>query len=203
MNKNLLFKLKFSLLFTLLFVIAGTVNAALPKVLVLAADDDSYIADVQTKLMSTAMFSQVDIINTISGTPDVATLESYDAILVYTNNWPNDTAQLGNNLAEYIENGGGVVDAVFENASMPLGGKFDSIAYRCLIPLDQSDGTELTLDSILLPNHPLMKDILSFDNGPSSYVSTSDSLAPGAYAVALYNNKAICIAARENVGLLL
>ncbi len=200
MRKNLLIKLKFGLLFFALWLMSGISFAALPKVLVLAADDSAYIADVQSKLNATGMFSAVDVINTTSSTPDIATLEEYNAVLVFTDDSPDDTALLGNNLAAYIENGGGVVDAVFENASIPLGGKFDSIAYRCLVPLDQTEGTELTLDSILLPNHPIMKDVISFDGGTESYVSTSDSLAPGAYVIALYDNKAICIAARENVG---
>ncbi len=176
-------------------------HAALPKVLLLASESsNTNITDVQSKLNATGMFSIVDYFNFRSATPDVSILEKYNAVLLWTNGSVKDYSLLGNALATYIENGGGVVDAVFENASIPVAGKYDSSAYRCLVPLWQKSGFLRTMDTILLPDHPIMKDIMTFNAGSSSFLSTSDSIAPGSYVVARYDNGDIFIAARENVG---
>lgn len=187
-------------LFILLFLTGGIMHASLPKILLVAADDDSYILDVQAKLTATGMFSVIDMFNTRSATPNIATLKKYNAILVWTNYHPTDEELLGDNLAAYIEDGGGVVDAVFDNASIPILGDFDSSVYRCLVPLSQVSGFVRTMDSIILPDHPVMKNVLSFNAGTDSFISSSDSVISGSYIIALYDNDAICIAAKENVG---
>jgi hypothetical protein len=98
----------------------------------------------------------------------------------------HDGELLGDNLAAYIESGGGVVDAVSEIAQIPISGNYDSSAYRCIFPLDRNYGDVRTLDSVLLPEHPVMKNVLAFHGGTAS-ISSSDSLAPGSYILALYD----------------
>jgi hypothetical protein len=189
------------LFLSLLLCIGSLSYAALPKILLVAAETNTTrVLDVKTKLTATGMFSVVDLYYTNLATPDITTLKQYNAVFVWTQNDPDNYILLGDNLAAYIENGGGVVDAVFENASMPVLGNFDSSAYRCLVPLGQTSGSVSTMDTILLPGHPVMKNILSFNAGSNSFISTSDSTAPGSYVIAKYDNDAIFIAARENVG---
>ena len=77
--------------------------------LLLAADYDTYVADVQTYLMNTGMFNVVDIVNNTM--PTLAMLRNYDAILVWADYILDDI--FGDTLAAYIDEGGGVVSAVF------------------------------------------------------------------------------------------
>jgi hypothetical protein len=172
------------------------------KVLVAGATgEDSWIADVQSKLVATGMFTSVDYLNIENTTPTLATLQQYVAVLLFTDGNASDGVTLGNNLASYIDAGGGVVDAVFENASINILGNYNSTTYRCLNPAGQTDGTEVTLGTILLPAHPIMSGVSSFDGGPSSYRSSSTSLTPSSYRIANYNTGEILVAAREDAGI--
>jgi hypothetical protein len=185
-------------IFTLLF--SSGIYAQ--KVLVAGATNyESWLVDVQSKLVSTGMFTSVDYVNIKNTTPTLATLQQYSAVLLFTDAEANDALTLGNNLASYIDAGGGVVDAVFENASMNIMGNYNTTTYRCLNPDYQTQFTEVTLGTILLPAHPIMNGVSSFDGGSSSFRSTSSSLTPTSYRIANYNTGEILVAAREDAGI--
>src|SRR5688572_28022557 len=66
--------------------------------------------DPQTRLMATNLFSQVDIIKvtaTGGGTPTLAQLLQYQAVMCWTNSTPADNVAWGNVLADYVDAGGG------------------------------------------------------------------------------------------------
>jgi hypothetical protein len=140
--------------------------------LVVGAEDPGYVSDVQAKLMATGRFSQVDFIDAGSGTPTLAQLQNYGSVLVWSDGGFADRTTLGNNLADYVDGGGGVVVAVFANASVPIGGRFASSDYYALEPLDQDEGTELTLGTVYEPSSPLMAGVMTFDGGTNSYHGT-------------------------------
>lgn len=144
--------------------------------------------DVQAKLLSTGFFSAVDIYNISSVTPSLAQLMAYDSALVYSDILGYaDSAALGDNLADYVDAGGGVVLGVFANASIAFGGRFASDGYWGIIPTGQSAGPQLTLGTILEPGSPLVEGVLAFDGGTSSYRSNGP-LDPGAVVVAEWSN---------------
>jgi hypothetical protein len=87
-----------------LLLAAGAASAA-PKVLVVAADGAPPTAD----LFATGLFDSVDSFISTSGTPTLAFLQGYDAVLNYTNNTPTDPTGLGNVLKAYVDAGGGLV----------------------------------------------------------------------------------------------
>src|SRR4051812_35916621 len=102
------------LLFILaLFFINSLTYAQLPNVLVCGAEGGStgYISDVRTKLIATGLLGTVDTFNVNSGTPTLAQLQAYNAVLLYRNSGYSNPITLGNNLAAYIDGGGGVVTA--------------------------------------------------------------------------------------------
>lgn len=66
-------------------------------------------ANVQSDLLGTGLFANVDL---LSGLESQATLSGYDAILAYQNQ-TGDHAAIGDNLAQYVNNGGGLVAATF------------------------------------------------------------------------------------------
>ncbi|HKE41503.1 MAG TPA: PEP-CTERM sorting domain-containing protein [Casimicrobiaceae bacterium] len=146
----------------------------------------SWNNDVQSKLVSTGLFpGGVDIINISTTTPSLATLKQYNAVLVYSDGAGfADGVTLGNNLADYVDAGGGVVTAVFITASIPLTGRFNSANYYIIQPTSQQSGSQQTLGTVYLPADPLMAGVTSFNGGTNSYRPSSSSLHPGAVRVA-------------------
>ncbi len=138
------------------------------KVALVAAEDTPGVSDVQAKLQGTGRFSQVDIIDARSTTPTLAQLQAYDSVLVWSDSNFNDPTAIGNNLANYIDGGGGVVVAVFADASIPMLGRFSSDDYYGIEPGGQTEGTELTLGTVYNPSSPLMAGVSSFDGGTNS-----------------------------------
>jgi hypothetical protein len=86
---------------------------------------------VQAQLQSTGAFAAVDIFDASAGTPTLALLQRYDALLVYGNVAYQDAVRLGDVLAQYFDAGGRVVTAPMSNASvggrLNLGGLFGDL----------------------------------------------------------------------------
>ncbi|WP_394772788.1 glycine-rich protein [Flavobacterium sp.] len=173
-----------------------------PKVLLVAADEQSWTTEVQNKLIATGAFTSVDIFDANNGTPDMALLANYQALLVWTDNTVNDPTLMGDNLAQYINNGGGVVSMTFDIASAPILGAFNTDAYRCLMPDNQIDGSMESLGTIYDATHPIMKNVLSFNGGDASFRSNSNTLATGAVRIADWTDGSPLVIIKENVGLL-
>lgn len=120
----------FSLL-TLLIGMGATNTAAAYSVLIVAAD----FSTPKQELEATGKFSSVDEFYTWNATPTLAQLQSYDAVLAYTNIPPADPTALGNVLQDFVNSGGGLVintyafsapwaigGAITANGSSPLVG---------------------------------------------------------------------------------
>jgi hypothetical protein len=95
-----------------------------------------------------------------------------------------DGVTLGNNLADYVDAGGGVVPVVFITASIPLTGRFNGANYYIIQPTAQQSGSQQTLGAVYLPGDPLLVGVTSFNGCTSSYRPSSSSLHPGAVRVA-------------------
>lgn len=78
------------------------------NILILHADSCPPEAELEAR-----GFTAVDLFNLQGGTPTLAQLTPYDAVLVYTNNPPADPVAAGNVLADYVDAGGGVVLATY------------------------------------------------------------------------------------------
>src|SRR3954466_3984718 len=145
---------------------------SLPRIALVAADSVSYADDIQSKLAATGRFSQVDIIDAHFTTPTVEQFRAYKSVLVWRESALAHASALGNNLADYVDGGGGVVIAVFANFSLvanQVGGRFASEDYFAIEPASETSGTELTLGTVYEPASPLMNGVTTFDGGTSSY----------------------------------
>ncbi|MEZ5976231.1 MAG: hypothetical protein R3E96_15740 [Planctomycetota bacterium] len=78
------------------------------------------IDDVRDKLLATGRFQAVDVLDVVSSTPDLATMQGYQAIMTWTNQDYFDRVTLGDRLADYVDWGGGVVVAT--SATRPASG---------------------------------------------------------------------------------
>ena len=91
------------------------------KVAIISAPGDrSWNDDIKDKLLSTGMFSSVDLFHYhLDGMPTIGQISDYEAILTFSD-YTGDQTALGNLLAEYINLGGRVVNAVFNTASIDI-----------------------------------------------------------------------------------
>ena len=113
---------------------------------------------------------------TTTVTPSVAEMQAFDAILVFTNSTPQSAVLLGNNMADYIDAGGGVVLTMFgiratleERTYL---GRFLSDNYYCIERTIGSSTTgAATLGTVHNPAHPLMNGVSTFNGGSSSFRS--------------------------------
>ena len=162
----------------LALLLAGTNSYATGAVAVLGAPEtDSWNADVVSKVSANGSFSQVDNILVNGTTPSLATLQSYAAVLVYSDQPFADATTLGNNLADYVDWGGTVVVAYYALPLPPgeppaLGGTFASGGY---LPVAYGGSAAPSRASLVadVPGSPLLGGVTSFTG-----VSTPPRLGP-------------------------
>ena len=181
MNKML----KLGLVAFALIMVLGILPASAQKVAVMGEKNPAWNTEVQNKLIATGLFTTVDVYDLTVVTPTLEQMEGYNAILVYTDNPPpvNPTT-FGDNLANYVDGGGGVVAAVFATAGIPITGRFNTDNYWAIQPTGSQSGQEETLGTIFVPEHPILNGVTTFDGGTSSYRPETDSLHPTATRVA-------------------
>ncbi len=142
---------------------ATTVDA----VLVVCGSDPDRCADVQSKLRGTGAFATVDTFPAVSGTPTAAQLGGYHAVLAFSQYSYGfaDAVLLGNRLAAYHDQGGGVVVLLDANqACCNLRGAYGSRdgGYALLdYASGGSTGPSDSLGDVLESQSPLMAGVAS------------------------------------------
>jgi len=148
----------------------------LPAVAVLTNEAATpYAADVVEKLEAAGKFSRVDTISTGTPTPSISELAIYDGVLIYTGDNGSltaDTTGLGDVLANYVDQGGGLVVAVFAVGDpgwpeLALGGRYASEQYFLIPPASHILGSQ-TSAAVWDSTHPIMAGFTSFHGGSSS-----------------------------------
>ena len=141
---------------------------------------------LQTQLAAMPHVAKVDVFDASNGTPSVAQLDPYDMVVTMSDcNGYDDQDALGNNLADYADHGGAVVQYAFsmQSDSFALAGRWLSGGYAPYVPGPNS-GANVTLGE-----HDATSPLLA---GVNSLVSqgcnTHPTLAPGATRVAQWNN---------------
>ena len=163
---------------------------------------DPFFTDPQNRLVASGLFASVTVINAALVTPSPAELQAFDAVLVWSNFAFADRVTLGNRLADYVDDGGGVVLAVFANSSntlgRALGGRWD-IAQYGIIPQEggNASGTA-TLGTVHDGLHPIMNGVSSFAGGTSSFRPVETSLVPSATLIAEWSDGSTLVAVRED-----
>jgi hypothetical protein len=185
----------------------GAVQARCDSVLIVHVDP----GDVQARLQSTGSFSgAINLFHGGQGTPTPEQLDSYDAVLVYTN-WPFlDAELLGDRLAAYHDRGGGVVVASFANIASwgeNLRGRYGTAANGYAL-LDYTtggwSGPSDSLGEVIEPQSPLLTNVASFaiDNvaGYGAIRSTATVISGRGIVVARWRNEKDPIVVRGTRG---
>ncbi len=167
--------------------------AGLPTVAILGADTTAFVNDVQTKLVNTGQFAQVDVLNVLSSTPTLGTLDNYAAVLVWSDYVYSDATTLGNNLAAYVDQGHGVVEATFNWSTFfsddTLLGNWVSGGYESMTDAGHGSGSFLTLGPVEQPSHPVMQGVTNFNGGADSFY-IAGSLTANTNPIAEWSNDA-------------
>jgi hypothetical protein len=130
------------------------------------------MSTVENALHSTGLLdsSRIDVIVNSGGTPTLAQLEAYDAVLLWTDNAFTDPVAIGNVLADYIDRGGSVVMATFAFSRSAgnnwwVGGRFMDEEYSPFGISERRASTSgvLNLSSAKL-DHPIFDGIFSSNN---------------------------------------
>lgn len=154
-------------------------------ILIAGAANQTWIEEVRNTIIATGLVGghTLTVIDLRNSTPD---LSAYDAVLSFTDGSPLDPTAWGNALADFVDAGGGVVQATFSWNVGP-GGRWFSGGYSPFTTASQSQGTRLTLGTVHDPSHPVMSGVTNFDGGQSSYHNTG-TVAQGATLIAEWSN---------------
>lgn len=170
-----------------------------PNVAVLAGGDPG---DVHDRLAETLKFQSVTYIDVMLVTPALSELQAFDGVVVWWDYPYQDAVALGNNLADYVDGGGGVLLAVPETAGETgsyLGGRWETGEYFIIDRSDFQTG-QATLGTILDAGHPIMAGVDSLDGGAFSFRPSSTALTTDATLVATWSDGMPLVAARHNGG---
>jgi len=162
-------------------------------VAVVAAEaNTSWNADVISKISGVGSLPGVNLIrvDSTNAIPNLSQLRASQAVLVYSDNSFTDPVAMGNVLADYIDQGGGVVlntFAFYDAGGYGIEGRVSTNGYLPFNLGTNSYPAKLTLVPEL-PQSPLLANVSSFHGGTTSYQNSPLSLTTGATLVAEWSN---------------
>jgi hypothetical protein len=157
--------------------------------------DDTH---VQTQLAAMPHVAKLDPFDASTATPSVALLDSYDMVVSHSDcDGYADPAGIGDNLADYADHGGVVVEFAYSMENFigdQLAGRWQSAGHSPYIP-GNNDNNDVTLGSFDTTS-PLMAGVTTLT---SPGCNVAPSLAPGATRVAQWNNGQEAVAFKGKV----
>jgi hypothetical protein len=157
------------------------------QVLIVYADSVGLPTQLQSEILAEPNVTAVDLFDATIGTPTLAQLQQYDIVVPFSNSTFFDADTLGNNLADYVDGGGIVVQYGFSflGPTSPNGvnGRWVTGGYT---PYDYSpalwEGGPFSLGTFNA-GHPLMAGVTALNSDLANVVT----LAVGATEVAQMN----------------
>jgi hypothetical protein len=160
-----------------------------PAVALIAADDASRVTDVRCKLEQTGLFSRVDGIDARVGTPALAQLADYSAVLTWSNGSYADASALGTTLADFADQNKGVVQSVVNvtpAAGGALNGRWVTGGYRPFTEGSLTGGTRQHLVANA-PSHVILSGVADVDGGSLSQHASAVALESAPSLVASWD----------------
>jgi hypothetical protein len=185
--------------------ITETLDACVPitcgfQVLIVYADSGGQPSALQSQILAEPGVASADLFQATARTPTLAQLQLYDIIVPFSNNPFADADTLGNNLANYVDGGGIVVQLAFSHTGpgQPNGingrwvsGNYNPYSYSTNFVFDMPF-TLGTFNS----GHPLMAGVTELNSNFQNVVTP----APGATEVAAGSNSNSLVAYRPISG---
>jgi len=141
-----------------------------PRVRFLVIGTD-WAAEVRHLIVSRCPVASVDAVNPNVDQISLVLCEQYDGILVFSSSAFSQPDELGDILADYVDGGGGVVIGAIagDSDSHGISGRFERDDYMALKRGERSHDSRHVLGKRILPDHPILENIQSFDGGPQSW----------------------------------
>ncbi|MGE0433633.1 MAG: putative Ig domain-containing protein [Planctomycetota bacterium] len=178
----------------LLGLFATATASAQPVVLICSGESGAGPQELANALGATGLITTIDGMDISQTTPTVATLSNYDAVIVYTNSQPLDTVTLGNNLATYVNNGGGVVEISATSVNgFHVAGNWTS--HTCLQASDNWDVNASTIGT-LVEAHPVITNVNTFNAGVLRLLD--QTVVNGARILRRYSDNSVLAAVNES-----
>ncbi|KAJ6243607.1 btb/poz domain-containing [Anaeramoeba flamelloides] len=168
--------------------------------------DELEITDVINSIQSTGIH-QVDFID-IRKMKNIPTLEKivkYDCIFFYANDKYEGQVEIGDLLADYVQDGGGLVvccgSALISNSKAELKGRIIEEDFlpvkKAKLLIGHMDGLGLQMGQVFNPEHPIMKRVQYFKGGEFSYRACIFEANKGANVIAKWEDEMIFIAEKK------
>jgi hypothetical protein len=169
------------------------------RVLIVYADSSGPPANLQSEILAEPGVTAVDFFDAASGTPTLAQLQQYNIVVPFSNSAFVDADTLGNNLADYVDGGGIVVQYGFGfyGPGQPYGvnGRWITGNYNPYSYSTNLVATAFTLGTFNA-GHPLMTGVTTLNSNFQNVVT----LAAGATEVAAASNANSLVAFRPVSG---
>jgi hypothetical protein len=159
-------------------------------------------SDLATAIKALAGGATVIALDTSAGTPTPAILKAANLVVSTGDTCDGyaDATTWGNELADYVDHGGVVLQAAYDNwdgdgqAGASPTGRFASGGYAPF-ELGPNDNNSTTLGQLQIPNSPILKGLGTFATDDN----TTDALAPGATLLAKWADGRNAIAIKGRV----
>ena len=157
-----------------------------PLRILIAYADPAAPGTLQNALLAQPGVALVDMFNATTATPSLALLKTYDMVAVFSNPPFSDSITLGNNLADYVDAGGVVVELNFGfyNPGYSIGGRWDSGGYTPFTNGASLNFANATWTRTTSPTNALLFGV----NKLASYYRSNAVLAPGATQLAQWSD---------------
>ncbi|KAJ3431066.1 hypothetical protein M0812_02742 [Anaeramoeba flamelloides] len=162
------------------------------RVLMLVAQtNESCRENVRKSLQSSDLIEEIRIIKAHNRTPTYEEIRRYDCLFVYSFDKFKDPARIGDLISMFVEAGGGVVISAIE--ALSRGKEFDlegRIVTGGFLPIKKAKweyDTRRELEKFD-KNHPILKDVKSFDGGNYSCHLKVKKIEKGANVVAYWSD---------------
>jgi uncharacterized protein (TIGR03382 family) len=169
--------------------------------------DASWNDDVREFLSCTGMFNSVSRFDVGTELPTAGELVRFDAVLLYTDLAPTDGVALGDSLAGFVEQGGGVVLAAGSFAKdRGISGRFETQGF---MPVSTGALEQVGGNKTLIPlegnawlvgpteGHPILYGVNNFDGGGASSMVTGSSEIVVAERIADWSNGELAVVTLE------
>ena len=166
----------------------GDLRLTTGKIALIHCDDSLGVTSARSALLSTGLITAEDltVIAVCGAPPSLETLTDFNAVMVWSNFTPSQPDALGNVLADYVDQGGGVVLATYVY-SQPwrIGGRIMTNGYS---PFAVSSALLTTSGRLNLAtantNHPILAGVLATDTYFTNFNYTNPPLTAGSTLLA-------------------
>jgi hypothetical protein len=161
-----------------------------------------YNLDVEVILGADDRIGTVEAYEISGATPAPQDYDGFDVVFIYSEQPFEDPVTVGNQLADFVDNGGGVVIAAYSfSSSTAIAGRFVSQGYSPFTVNGTNSGPVGPQKLVRAPQpygvHEVFLNVVRFYGGPGSLHSAGVTVAPGAELLATWEQGAPLVAVKE------